>query len=125
MELRDYFVIARRWCWLILLPAVVAGLYGAATYRPPAPTFSAAIRYTAGQPSNRWTRPVGLWWPPPCARGSIGRSSWRSGWCWAWGWRCWRTIWTHSFMTGAIWTNWVCRSWARYPAPGADSEGGP
>jgi len=52
MELRDYFVIARRWWWLIVLPALVAGLYGAATYRPPAPTYSAAIRYTAGQPAN-------------------------------------------------------------------------
>jgi capsular polysaccharide biosynthesis protein len=52
MELRDYFDIARRWWWLILLPALVAGLYGAATYRTPAPSFSAAVRYTAGQPSN-------------------------------------------------------------------------
>ncbi len=52
MELRDYFEIARRWWWLILLPALVAGLYGAFTYRTPAPSFSAAVRYTAGQPAN-------------------------------------------------------------------------
>lgn len=52
MELREYFVIARRWWWLILLPAVVAGLYGAATYHRPAPTYSASMRYTASQPAS-------------------------------------------------------------------------
>ena len=52
MELRDYLIIARRWWWLILLPAVVAGLYGAVTYHPPAPSYSAAVRYTAGQPAS-------------------------------------------------------------------------
>ncbi len=52
MELRDYFVIVRRWWWLILLPAVVAGIYGAATYHRAAPTYSAALRYTASQPAG-------------------------------------------------------------------------
>jgi capsular polysaccharide biosynthesis protein len=52
MELLEYLLIARRWWWLIVLPALVAGLYGAATYRRPAPTYSASVRYTAGQPSN-------------------------------------------------------------------------
>jgi len=51
MELRDYFVIARRWWWLILLPALAAGLYGAATYHRPTPSFSASLRYTASQPA--------------------------------------------------------------------------
>ena len=57
MELRDYFDIARRWWWLILLPALVAGLYGGLTYRRPAPSYSAAIRYTAGQPANLTASP--------------------------------------------------------------------
>ena len=52
MELRDYFIIARRWWWLIVLPAVVAGLYGAATYHRPAPSYSASLRYTASQPAT-------------------------------------------------------------------------
>jgi capsular polysaccharide biosynthesis protein len=52
MELRDYYIIARRWWWLIVLPALVAGLYGAATYRPPATTYTAALRYTASQPAS-------------------------------------------------------------------------
>src|SRR5260221_4744056 len=57
MELFDYFVIARRWWWLILLPAVVAGLSGAATYPPPATTYSASVRYTAGQPASLVSSP--------------------------------------------------------------------
>lgn len=57
MELRDYFLILRRWWWLILLPAVVAGLYGAATYRRPAPSYSAALRYTASQPAGLASTP--------------------------------------------------------------------
>ena len=51
MELRDYVLIARRWWWLILLPAVVAGLYGAVTYQRPAPTYTTNLRYTASQPA--------------------------------------------------------------------------
>jgi capsular polysaccharide biosynthesis protein len=57
MELFDYFVIARRWWWLILLPAVVAGLYGADTYHVPATTYSASLRYTAGQPATLVSSP--------------------------------------------------------------------
>jgi capsular polysaccharide biosynthesis protein len=57
MELYDYLVIARRWWWLILLPAVVAGLYGAATYQRPATTYSASLRYTAGQPATLVSSP--------------------------------------------------------------------
>ena len=57
MELSDYLIIARRWWWLIVLPALVAGLYGAATYHPPAPTYSAAVRYTAGQPASLTASP--------------------------------------------------------------------
>ncbi|MEP7355718.1 MAG: hypothetical protein ABI847_00600 [Anaerolineales bacterium] len=52
MELRDLLLILKRWWWLILLPAVAVGLYGAATYHAPAPAFSAAVRYTAGQPAG-------------------------------------------------------------------------
>jgi capsular polysaccharide biosynthesis protein len=57
MELRDYFLIARRWWWLIVLPAVVAGLYGAATYHRPTPSYSASLRYTASQPATLVSSP--------------------------------------------------------------------
>jgi len=57
MELRDYFLIARRWWWLILLPAVVAGLYGAATYHRPTLSYSASVRYTASQPASLVSSP--------------------------------------------------------------------
>jgi len=52
MELRDYFRIARRWWYLLLLPALVVGAYGLATYRAPAGAFAAGVRYTAGQPAS-------------------------------------------------------------------------
>ncbi len=52
MELSDYFRIAQRWWWLIALPVVVAGVYGGVTYRRPAPTYSAAVHYTASQPAG-------------------------------------------------------------------------
>ncbi len=51
MELTTYLTIARRWWWLIVLPALVAVVYGAATYRRPTPGYSAAVRYTASQPA--------------------------------------------------------------------------
>src|SRR5436305_699563 len=57
MELRDYLRIVQRWWWLILLPAVVAGLYGAATYHRPAPTYWTNLRYVAGQPASLETTP--------------------------------------------------------------------
>jgi capsular polysaccharide biosynthesis protein len=52
MELRQYWKIAFRWWWLILLPPLVAGTYGLATYRPPATTYAASLRFTAGQPES-------------------------------------------------------------------------
>ena len=57
MELLEYLLIARRWWWLIVLPVLVAGLYGAATYRRPAPTYSASLRYTASQPAGLTSTP--------------------------------------------------------------------
>jgi capsular polysaccharide biosynthesis protein len=52
MELLEYLIIVRRWWWLIVLPVLVAGLYGAVTYRRPAPTYSTSLRYTASQPAG-------------------------------------------------------------------------
>jgi capsular polysaccharide biosynthesis protein len=52
MELRDYYRIARRWWYLILLPPLVVGAYGLATYRAPAGAFTAGVRYTVGQPAG-------------------------------------------------------------------------
>jgi capsular polysaccharide biosynthesis protein len=52
MELRDYYRIARRWWYLILLPALIVGAYGLATYRAPAGAFVAGVRYTVGQPAG-------------------------------------------------------------------------
>ena len=53
MELRQFWKIALRWRWLILLPPLVAGAYGLATYQPPATTYAASLRFTAGQPDGR------------------------------------------------------------------------
>jgi hypothetical protein len=52
MELRQYWKIAFRWWWLILVPALAAAAYGLATYRPPATTYAASLRFTAGQPAT-------------------------------------------------------------------------
>ncbi len=52
MELRDYAKIGLRWWWLILLPPLVIGLYGLATYRPPGQAYAASLRYTASQPAG-------------------------------------------------------------------------
>ena len=49
-ELRQYFKVAWRWWWLILLPPLVVGVYGLATYRAPQGSFTTALRFTAGQP---------------------------------------------------------------------------
>ena len=57
MELRQYSKIAFRWWWLILLPPLIAGAYGLATYRPPATTYAASLRFTAGQPLSLTTSP--------------------------------------------------------------------
>ena len=57
MELRQYWKIALRWWWLILLPPLVAATYGLATYRPPAATYAASLRFTAGQPQTLTSSP--------------------------------------------------------------------
>lgn len=40
----------RRWWWLIALPALVVGVFSAATYRAPAAAYGLTLRYTAGEP---------------------------------------------------------------------------
>lgn len=50
MELRLYLNILRRWWWLVLLPAVVIGGIGLATYRRPSVTYGATVRFTASLP---------------------------------------------------------------------------
>lgn len=50
MELKHAFKIILRWWWLILLPTLVVGVYGLATYRAPTGGFALSLRYTAGQP---------------------------------------------------------------------------
>ncbi len=49
MELRQYWKIALRWWWLILLPPLVVGVYGLVVYRTPQGAFTTALRFTAGQ----------------------------------------------------------------------------
>jgi capsular polysaccharide biosynthesis protein len=50
MELRQLWKVARRWWWLIVLPALVVAAYSAVTYRAPAPSYGLTLRFTAGQP---------------------------------------------------------------------------
>jgi capsular polysaccharide biosynthesis protein len=57
MEFLDYLRIARRWWWLIVLPALVVGVYGLATTHRPAPSYSASVRYTAAQPASLTSAP--------------------------------------------------------------------
>jgi len=52
MELRQYWKIALRWWWLILLLPLVAATYGLATYQPPPISYAASLRFTAGQPET-------------------------------------------------------------------------
>ncbi len=52
MELRQYWKIALRWWWLILLPPFVVGVYGLAVYRAPQGAFTTSLRFTAGQPES-------------------------------------------------------------------------
>lgn len=52
MELLDYLRLARRWWWLILVPPLVVGAYGLATYRAPGLTYAGAVRYMVGQPAG-------------------------------------------------------------------------
>lgn len=49
MELKQLWKVARRWWWLIALPALVVGIYSAVTYRAPAPSYGLTLRFTAGQ----------------------------------------------------------------------------
>lgn len=51
MELRQLWKIGLRWWWLIVLPALVVGVYGLATYHPPATAYTTSLRFTAGQPA--------------------------------------------------------------------------
>jgi capsular polysaccharide biosynthesis protein len=50
MELRTYFNIIRRWWWLILLPTILIGGYGLATYQRPPTTYGTTVRFTASLP---------------------------------------------------------------------------
>lgn len=52
MELRDYARIARRWWYLLLLPPLVVGAYGLATYQAPVGGYAAGVRYMVGQPAG-------------------------------------------------------------------------
>lgn len=47
MELRLYLNLLRRWWWLVLLPALIIGGIGLATYQRPPVTYGATIRFTA------------------------------------------------------------------------------
>ena len=50
MELRAYFRILRRWWLLVLLPALIVGGVGLATYQRLPATYGATIRFTASLP---------------------------------------------------------------------------
>lgn len=52
MELKHLWKIGWRWGWLILLPPLIVGAYGLATYRAPSGGYGLAMRYTAGQPET-------------------------------------------------------------------------
>lgn len=50
MELRTYYKILLRWWWLALIPTILIGIVSVATFRRPATTYSARIRFTASTP---------------------------------------------------------------------------
>ncbi len=52
MELKQLWVIGKRWWWLILLPTLVVGAYSVFTYRAPATSYGMTLRYTADQPQT-------------------------------------------------------------------------
>lgn len=52
MELKQLWVVGRRWWWLILLPLLVVGAYSAVTYQAPATSYAVTLRFTAGQPQT-------------------------------------------------------------------------
>lgn len=52
MELREYWIILKRWRWVTLLPAIVIVGIGLATYSPVPPTYTATVRLSAGLPPS-------------------------------------------------------------------------
>ncbi|MCC7360476.1 MAG: hypothetical protein IT317_13420 [Anaerolineales bacterium] len=52
MDLHLALTLLRRWWFLVLLPPLIAGAYGLATYRAPGLTYSAGVRYAVGQPAG-------------------------------------------------------------------------
>ncbi len=50
MEAKQYWKIALRWWWLIVLPPLLVGAYGLATYHAPVGSFTTSLRFTAAQP---------------------------------------------------------------------------
>ncbi|MBI4630733.1 MAG: hypothetical protein HY740_03280 [Chloroflexi bacterium] len=50
MELRLYYKILLRWWWLALIPTILIGLVGVATFRRASTTFSTKIRFSASTP---------------------------------------------------------------------------
>ena len=50
MELHTYYTILRRWWWLALIPTIIIGLVGVATFRRAATTYSTKIRFSASTP---------------------------------------------------------------------------
>jgi capsular polysaccharide biosynthesis protein len=52
MDLRLYLTLLRRWWWLALLPALIIGGLGLATYRRPPVTYGTTIRFTASLPPS-------------------------------------------------------------------------
>lgn len=50
MELRTYIHIIRRWWWLILIPLIIIGGIGLATYQRPPTTYGSTVRFTASLP---------------------------------------------------------------------------
>ncbi|MBI3244410.1 MAG: hypothetical protein HYZ49_19195 [Chloroflexi bacterium] len=50
MELRLYFLILRRWWWLVAIPALVVGAVGLATYQRPPTIYGATVRFNASLP---------------------------------------------------------------------------
>ena len=47
MELRAYYKILLRWWWLALIPTIIIGLIGVATFRRASTTYSTKIRFSA------------------------------------------------------------------------------
>ena len=52
MELKQLWTVAKRWWWLMILPALVVGAHSAATYQTPGTAYALSLRFTAGQPQS-------------------------------------------------------------------------